>query len=186
MAFATARITELPLRKALPITSRSHSIRKFFQSSKPSVHSVGGCISSSSVHSAGGCISSSSVHSAGGCISSSSVHSAGGCISSSLRTVNPRNPNKSNAKVETRQEEPRYIHEDRGQNAIERIVLRLRNMEVGELRKKEGGGYRRSEKVPTLAEKTIEEEELRGLRRMGMVLREKDQYPKSGAHEGSA
>ncbi|KAK4782207.1 hypothetical protein SAY86_016309 [Trapa natans] len=104
MAFAAARITELPLRKALPITSRSHSIRKFFQSSKPSVHLVGGCISSSS------------------------VHSAGGCISSSLRTVNPRNPNKSNAKVETRQEEPRYIHEDRGQNAIERIVLRLRNM----------------------------------------------------------
>ncbi|KAK4778449.1 hypothetical protein SAY86_005977 [Trapa natans] len=196
MAFATARITELPLRNALPITSCSYSLRQLFRSPNPAVHSVRGC------------------------------------ISSALRTTNPRNPKKSNPKVETRQEEPRYIDGDRGQNAIERIVLRLRNLgmdsddeeddgdedqwevqsgeerlgkllrrewvrpdsflsegdgalpwereEAGEMRGKQGGGYKRSEKPPSLAEKTIDEEELRRLRRMGMVLREKINIPKAG------
>lgn len=197
MAFATARITELPLRNVLPITCRSHSLRGLFRSPIPPVHSVRSC------------------------------------ITCALRTTNPRNPKKSNPKVDTQREEPRYFDGERGQNAIERIALRLRNLglgsddeeeqgevqyggfpatgeerlgellrrewvrpdsflseddgalpwereEAGEVREKEGRGRKSSVNAPTLAELTIDEEELRRLRKMGMILREKINIPKAG------
>ncbi|OWM65137.1 hypothetical protein CDL15_Pgr008724 [Punica granatum] len=200
MALATAKITELPLRNALPISFRSDSLRRLFRSRKPSAQSVRSY------------------------------------ISSSLRTTNPHNPKKSYPKADAQQEEPRYFDGERGKNAIEKIVLRLRNLGLGsddeeeeeergelqfggfsatgeerlgdllrrewvrpdsflaedegvlpweregagEVRGKEGGGNKRIVKPPTLAELTIEEEEQRRLRRMGMVLREKINIPKAG------
>lgn len=139
-----------------------------------------------------------------------------------------------------------YFDKDKGQTAIERIVLRLRNLGIGsddededeedkddndldspeampvtgeerlgdllqrewirpdgaldskedgedemvlpwereeERAEEEEGGRglkRRKMKAPTLAELTIEDEELRRLRRMGMFLRERINVPKAG------
>ncbi|GFS36688.1 CRS1 / YhbY (CRM) domain-containing protein [Actinidia rufa] len=101
-----------------------------------------------------------------------------------------------------------------GTNAIERIVLRLRNLGLGldeEERENEGEEEdsemlvtgeeklgdlewekdeerdsveevrkKRSVRAPTLAELTIEDEELRRLRREGMTLRERISVPKAG------
>lgn len=144
----------------------------------------------------------------------------------------------------TKNQEVKYGDRDKGQNAIERIVLRLRNLGLGsddeeeeeeerelgrlgndsvtgderlgdllrrewvrpdsylsdsEDEEREGDGVvlpwekeerddveetregrRRSVKAPTLAELTIEDEELRRLRRMGMFLRERINVPKAG------
>ncbi|KAJ4713400.1 Chloroplastic group IIA intron splicing facilitator CRS1 [Melia azedarach] len=129
----------------------------------------------------------------------------------------------------------RYADNDKGQSAIERIVLRLRNLGLGSddedeeaevdgpmpvageerledllkrewvrpnaileeegdddsvlpwereenERKEEKSGVtrRRTVKAPTLAELTIEDEELRRLRRNGMYLRERINVPKAG------
>lgn len=52
--------------------------------------------------------------------------------------------------------------------------------EAGEVRGKEGGVNKRSAKAPTLAELSIDDEELKRLRRMGMYLREKINIPKAG------
>lgn len=135
--------------------------------------------------------------------------------------------------------ETRYFNKDKGQSAIERIVLRLRKLglgsddeeeddddemlhynsvpvtgeeRLGDLLKREWarpdtmlierekqeavlpweregaevveeGGLglkKRRVKAPTLAELTIEDEELRRLRRMGMYLRERINVPKAG------
>ncbi|XP_065860724.1 CRM-domain containing factor CFM3, chloroplastic/mitochondrial [Euphorbia lathyris] len=236
----TAKLTELPFRKPLPFTS--HSLFSF--TARPSIHSFKKPLSSSS--------------------SSSS--------SSSLRTERNPKPNNSKspwlskwdppnpssvqnstppAKVTQSnvEEKPRYWSKDKGQNAIERIVLRLRNLGIGsddedeeedevedfnshELaqvtgeerltdllqrewvrpdtifsndkdgesdysvlpweRKEderkgreagEGAGGReriRTAKAPTLAELTLEDEELRRLRRIGMFIRERISVPKAG------
>lgn len=140
--------------------------------------------------------------------------------------------------------EARYINKDKGQSAIDRIVLRLRNLGLGsddeddddnddetddfksmpvtgeerlgdllkrdwirpdtmlvekekeeallpwerdgavvQVEEDEGGlglKKRRVIKAPSLAELTIEDEELRRLRRMGMYLRERINVPKAG------
>lgn len=56
-----------------------------------------------------------------------------------------------------------------------------RNVEEGEVVVEEQrGGKRRTVKAPTLAELTIEDEELRRLRRNGMTLRERVSVPKAG------
>lgn len=144
-----------------------------------------------------------------------------------------------NTKDPVEQTETRHFDKDKGQNAIERIVLRLRNLglgsddeeeevnevaardalpmtgeeRLGDLLKREwvrpdailvednsdemvlpwerdeekdevGEGERglrkRRVKAPTLAELTLEDEELRRLRREGMHIRERVSVPKAG------
>ncbi|KAL2516941.1 CRS1/YhbY (CRM) domain-containing protein [Abeliophyllum distichum] len=52
--------------------------------------------------------------------------------------------------------------------------------EEEEVEEEKGGVKRRAMKAPTLAELTIEDEELRRLRRIGMTLRERVNVPKAG------
>ncbi|KAF7848870.1 hypothetical protein BT93_L1482 [Corymbia citriodora subsp. variegata] len=161
------------------------------------------------------------------------------------REIDEESPGKADDSGSRGGIERRYSGNDRGQNAIERIVLRLRNLGLGsddeevgdeeegegefgaapptgeerpgdllrrewirpdsfleedesaeddagllpwekegkgevEVKEKVVGGRKRSVKVPTLAELTIEDEELRRLRRVGMYLRERISVPKAG------
>ncbi|XP_039162677.1 CRM-domain containing factor CFM2, chloroplastic-like [Eucalyptus grandis] len=253
MAFATAKITELPLRNALIRASSGSgqsSLHLLFASPTPPRRRPRALERR--------------------------------CFCQSLRTTNPRDASSSHGRSggkphsapwlnkwpppppsppnrETDEESPgevadsdsrgeaerRYSGNDRGQNAIERIVLRLRNLglgsddeeegdeeegegefgaarptgeeRLGDLlrrewirpdsfleedereeddagllpREKEGkgevkveekvaGGMKRSVKAPTSAELTIEDEELRRLRRTGMYLRERISVAKAG------
>jgi RNA-binding protein YhbY len=226
MTFTTAKLTELPLRTTSTLPLSSHSLLSkiaTFQSLKKPFSTA---------------------------------------TSSSLRTnktpkTQQKNPNWiskwkpsqnhsiKNPPSEVSQEKPHYFSNDKGQNAIERIVLRLRNLglgsddedeleglegseingggltgeeRLGDLLKREwvrpdtvvfsndegsdsdesvlpwereergavemeGGiesGRKRRGKAPTLAELTIEDEELRRLRRMGMFIRERISIPKAG------
>lgn len=226
MTLTTAKLTELPLRTTSTLPLSSHSLLSkiaTFQSLKKPFSTA---------------------------------------TSSSLRTnktpkTQQKNPNWiskwkpsqnhsiKNPPSEVSQEKPHYFSNDKGQNAIERIVLRLRNLglgsddedeleglegseingggltgeeRLGDLLKREwvrpdtvvfsndegsdsdesvlpwereergavemeGGiesGRKRRGKAPTLAELTIEDEELRRLRRMGMFIRERISIPKAG------
>ncbi|KAK6921177.1 RNA-binding, CRM domain [Dillenia turbinata] len=242
MGFSTAKLSELPLRStiSLPLTSCSHSSSfnlnlnlLFFSSPKPSFSHLKP-------------------------------------FSSSLRTTQPKNPSKTpnpnpnshksapwlnkwpsppkplDRKVEIVDDkvESRFFDRDSGRSAMDRIVLRLRNLglgsddedeeeeeevfdnaesrvvsgeeKLGDLLKRdwirpdmmlveekegedknvlpwersdeeieneeEGGGKRkrRTVKAPTLAELTLEDEELRRLRREGMTLRERINVAKAG------
>ncbi|XP_056175164.1 CRM-domain containing factor CFM3, chloroplastic/mitochondrial [Syzygium oleosum] len=254
MAFATAKITELPLRNALPRAASSgsggSSLHLLFASPKPPPPrpcALGRrCLCQS--------LRTTNPQSAG----SSRGRSGGGGKPHSApwlnkwpppppsREVDEESPGKVAGSDSRGAVEPRYSGNDRGQNAIERIVLRLRNLGLGSddgeeeegeeeegegefraapptgderlgdlLRRewirpdsfleedegggeddavllpweKEGkgdveekavGGRKRSVKAPSLAELTIEDEELRRLRRMGMYLRERISVAKAG------
>ncbi|PPR95405.1 hypothetical protein GOBAR_AA25252 [Gossypium barbadense] len=177
MAITTTRLTEMPLRTPLPFSSNSYSssLNLFFSLPKPSFRFL--------------------------------------TASSSLRSgINPVIQSDGNGKVDS---ETRYLN--KGQSAIDRIVLRLRNLglgsddedeeddgtddynstpvtgeeRLGDLLKREWvrpdtrliekeKEEARTVKAPTLAELTIEDEELRRLRRMGMHLRERINVPKAG------
>uniref|UniRef100_A0A2P2LBF6 CRM domain-containing protein n=1 Tax=Rhizophora mucronata TaxID=61149 RepID=A0A2P2LBF6_RHIMU len=235
MLFPTAKLTELPLRSTLPLTS--HSLFSTSTLPKPPFHPFRVAFTSSSA---------------------------------SFKTnkkLKPRNPNSSPrtiwrqskwppvedpprkaAQSDGRQEKIQSFSKDKGQNAIERIVLRLRNLGLGIEEEQEGeteetgifshtgdrdpvtgeerlsdllkrewvrpdtiftnrgmgnavedelvlpwereeeretGGEmgqerKRRVKAPTLAELTLEDEELRGLRKKGMCLRERISVPKAG------
>ncbi|KAI9173722.1 hypothetical protein LWI28_005407 [Acer negundo] len=247
MALATSKLTELPLRNcSLPLTSHSRSLKLLFfsQTPKPSFnHQLLLLRPLSSLR-----------------------------TNQNPRTPNPKptsprstpwlkkwssppNPNdapkkarKSNARdrIDGKQTEyatqDSYINTDKGQNSIDRIVLRLRNLGLGsddeededeeeggggvmavtgeerledllkrewvrpnvilaeeneegddvlpwekEENEKEGKnsgagpvGMKRTVKAPTLAELTVEDGELRRLRRVGMHLRERISVPKAG------
>ncbi|PPR83365.1 hypothetical protein GOBAR_AA37347 [Gossypium barbadense] len=152
MAITTTRLTEMPLRTPLPFSSNSYSssLNLFFSLPKPSFRFF--------------------------------------TTSSSLRSgTNPVIQSDGNGKADS---ETRYLN--KGQSAIDRIVLRLRNLGLGsddEDEEDDGTddynstpvtGEERTVKAPTLAELTIEDEELRRLRRMGMHLRERINVPKAG------
>lgn len=232
MTFTATKLIDLPLKTSLPLTSHRSL---FFSTPKPSFHTLRKRVSLSP--------------------------------SSTLRTnKNPttqKNPNSPwlsnwpppNSPIENTprkvtpsngQDKTHFFKQDKGQNAIERIVLRLRNLglgsddeeeEVEEENKINGGDLtpvtgeerlgdllkrewvrpdaifrndnksddddlvlpwereekegeeiegekwrerKRRVKAPTLAELTIEDEELRRLRKMGMFIRERISVPKAG------
>ncbi|XVF09595.1 hypothetical protein REPUB_Repub07fG0107400 [Reevesia pubescens] len=233
MAFTTTKLTELPLRTSLPF-SYSSSLNHFFSAPKPSFSffrpfsSLRSGInpSSNSNRYAYPWDHQSSVPPNS---SASSSLQAGPSPSGKVIQLDAN----YKADVETR-------HFDKGQNAMERIVLRLRNLglgsddeeededetddynstpvtgkeRLGDLLKREWvrpdtmlierekeeallpwereeaevevveeGGLglkKRRVKAPSLAELTVEDEELRRLRRMGMYLRERINVPKAG------
>ncbi|XP_060205565.1 CRM-domain containing factor CFM3, chloroplastic/mitochondrial [Lycium barbarum] len=68
--------------------------------------------------------------------------------------------------------------DDEGDNSA--LLPWERNVEDDEVVEEQRGGKRRAVKAPTLAELTIEDEELRRLRRNGMTLRERINVPKAG------
>lgn len=64
--------------------------------------------------------------------------------------------------------------------AADPVLLPWERRGEAEIEEEEETGKRRRVKAPTLAELTIEDEELSRLRRMGMTLREKINIPKAG------
>ncbi|KAL4348947.1 hypothetical protein GQ457_17G026240 [Hibiscus cannabinus] len=240
MAFTSTRLTEMPLRNPLPFSSYSYpsSLNLLFSLPKPSFHFFS---SFSSLRSGINPSSISNRYSYPWYHRLSSVPLNTGGANFSLQAL-PSHSEKvvqsdgnDEAGVETR-----YFDKDKGQSAIDRIVLRLRNLglgsddeddddetddydstpvtgeeRLGDLLKrewirpdtrlierekeegllpwereeaesavaeavKEGGLKKRRLRAPTLAELTIEDEELRRLRRMGMYLRERINVPKAG------
>ncbi|KDP20125.1 hypothetical protein JCGZ_05894 [Jatropha curcas] len=232
MAITTAKLTELPLRNSLPLTS--HSL--FSSTSKPSFHSLKKPFSfSSSLRTNKYPNPKSPIPS----LNSPWLSKWG--PPSPAPAPAPRQVARSNG-----QDKTQFSPEGKGQNAIERIVLRLRNLGLGsddedddgeedkgidrgdkaevtgderladllqrewvrpdtifsnrddeesddlvlpwqrkEIEREERGGEggrerKRTVKAPTLAELTIEDEELRRLRKMGMFVRERISVPKAG------
>ncbi|XP_021292060.1 CRM-domain containing factor CFM3, chloroplastic/mitochondrial [Herrania umbratica] len=242
MAFATTKFTEMPLRTSLPFASYSYScssssLNLFFP--KPSFRFVRPFSSLRT----GNSPSSKFNHYSYPWDQQASVPPNSTASSSSLQAWSPPSqkviPSDGNDKTDV---ETRNFDKDKGQSAIERIVLRLRNLGLGsddedeeedetdhnnstpvtgeerlgdllkrewvrpdtmliEREKDEGvlpwerdeaevevevvkegvlGVKKRRVRAPTLAELTIEDEELRRLRRMGMYLRERINVPKAG------
>ncbi|GMJ06603.1 embryo defective 1865 [Hibiscus trionum] len=242
MAFTTTRLTEMPLRTPLPFSSYSYpsSLNLLFSLPKPSFHFF---TSFPPLRSGINPSSISNRYSYPWYHRLSSVPLNSGGANFSLQAL-PSHSEKviqsdgnDEAGVETR-----YFNKDKGQSAIDRIVLRLRNLGLGsddededdddgtddydstpvtgeerlgdllqrewirpdtrliEREKEEnllpwereeaeaavaevvneGSSKKRRLRAPTLAELTIEDEELRRLRRMGMYLRERINVPKAG------
>ncbi|XP_057951712.1 CRM-domain containing factor CFM3, chloroplastic/mitochondrial [Malania oleifera] len=234
MSLATVKFTELPLRTSLPLS---------FSSPKPSLSLLKSfsCLRTSTLTQHNFPNTPSKTPSSSSASHSSRISSAPWInkwpalnppISSSRReTVNTVD------KREHDRAETLYFDKDRGTSAIERIVLRLRNLGLGSDDEKEEEGesdamqlrgdeklgdllqrdwvrpdkmlleneeddmvlpWERTEdlngpaedderrrkkrvvKAPTLAELTIEDEELRRLRRLGITLRERINVPKAG------
>ncbi|XP_022765948.1 CRM-domain containing factor CFM3, chloroplastic/mitochondrial-like [Durio zibethinus] len=232
---AAIKLTEIPLRTSLPFSSYSYSyspsLNLFFSAPKPSFRFFRPF---SSLRSGNNPSSTSKPY----CYPRD--HQSSGASSSFQAWPSPSGKviqSDANDKVDV---ETRYFDKDKGQSAIERIVLRLRNLGLGsddeeedddetddynqtpvtgeerlgdllkrewvrpdtmviEREKKEAvlpwereeaevevveerglGFKKRRVKAPTLAELTIEDEELRRLRRMGMYLRERINVPKAG------
>ncbi|KAI3411394.1 uncharacterized protein J3R85_018024 [Psidium guajava] len=245
MASATAKITELPLRNALPRTfsgSGKSSLHLLFASPRPPrPRALERRCFCQSLRTTNPQSASSSQGRSG-----DKPHSAPWLNKwppPPSREIDGKSPGKV-ADSDSRSEvEPRYSGNDRGKNAIERIVLRLRNLGLGsddeeeadgeegeggfgaapptgeerlgdllrrewirpdsfleedergeddagllpwekegkgEVEQKVVGDRKRSVKAPTLAELTIEDEELRRLRRMGMYIRERISVAKAG------
>ncbi|XVE64052.1 hypothetical protein DITRI_Ditri07aG0070300 [Diplodiscus trichospermus] len=232
MAFTTTKLTEMPLRTSLPFSSYS-SLNLFFSAPKPSFCFFRPFCSLRSGNNPGSRSNRYSYpwhHQYFVPSNSGASSSLQAWPSPSERVIQSDSNDK--ADVETQ-----YFHKDKGQSAIERIVLRLRNLGLGSDEEEEGdetddynstpvtgeerlgdllkrewvrpdtmlierekeedllpwereeaevveeGGLglkKRRVKAPTLAELTIEDEELRRLRRMGMYLRERINVPKAG------
>ncbi|GMN56733.1 hypothetical protein TIFTF001_025850 [Ficus carica] len=223
-AFTATRFSELPLRNSLPLTSHSHSLNLLFSSPNPSFHILKTfCSVRTTEH--GGRSRNPRSNRSGTYPWKDQTPRPKGSSAPWLNKWPPTEPSdrkvaESSGRDRTdRAETVGYVARDRGQNAIERIVLRLRNLVTGEeklgdllqrewirpdfvleddeskddvalpwereeeVRSEEEGmrGLRkRRVKAPTLAELTIEDEELRRLRRMGMFLRERISVPKAG------
>jgi RNA-binding protein YhbY len=248
MAFATAKLSELPLRSSLPLTSphsHTHSVNLLFSSAPNlSFHILKPF---SSLRSS----SNTSTTEHGG-DANPKTSPAAKTRANSAPWLNkwpspgpPVEPRKVNhhKKDDGDRAETRYLDRDKGQSAIDRIVLRLRHLGLGadgeddeqpdgidgdyampvtgeeklgdllqrewvrpdlmlvegesgesddvlpwereEEKVEESERPRRRErkvvaKAPTLAELTIEDEELRRLRGMGMMVRERISVPKAG------
>ncbi|KAK9278398.1 hypothetical protein L1049_027963 [Liquidambar formosana] len=256
MAFTTAKLSELPLRNSLPLTSHSPALNLLFSSSKPSLFLKPFSSLRTTEHK-------------GRFNGAKNPRSRKNPPYPLEDERNPRkNPYPNNSRVssaswinkwpsppspvdssdrkviQSNGEDPaetRYFDGDKGRSALERIVLRLRNLGLGlddeeeddgeldgddqmpvtgeeklgdllrrdwvrpdsmlveddtdemvlpwergddpgkEVVEEENGRLKkRAVKAPTLAELTIEDEELRRLRRMGMTLRERVSVPKAG------
>ncbi|XP_022135264.1 CRM-domain containing factor CFM3, chloroplastic/mitochondrial [Momordica charantia] len=239
MAYATAKLSELPLRNSFPLSSHSRTLL-----SNPNL--------SLQILKTFSSLRTPTEH--GGKRTPKTSHNSGP-PSSSWISKWPPGSSRNDRKVEKKppettrddraENQTQYFDKNRGQSAIERIVLRLRNLGIGSddeeeeedeedieldaleampvtgeerlgdllqrewIRpdgtlapikdgedemvlpwEREGeraeeeesgtGSKRRKMKAPTLAELTIEDEELRRLRRMGMFLRERINIPKAG------
>ncbi|XWS50735.1 hypothetical protein CRYUN_Cryun12cG0112800 [Craigia yunnanensis] len=240
MAFTTTKLTEMPLRTSLPFSSYSYysypsSLNLFFSAPKPSFRFFRPFSSLRS----GNNPSSKSNRYSYPWDHQSSVPPNSGASSFQVWSYPSEKVIRSDANDKA-DVGTRYFDKDRGQSAIERIVLRLRNLglgsddeeeeddetddynstpvtgeeRLGDLLKREWvrpdtmlierekeeavlpwereetevevveeGGLglkKRRVKAPTLAELTIEDEELRRLRKMGMYLRERINVPKAG------
>ncbi|KAG2667429.1 hypothetical protein I3760_15G114900 [Carya illinoinensis] len=246
MAFTTAKISELPLRSSLPLNSHTHSLNLLFSSAPNlSFHILKpfSSLRTSTTSTEHGGDSKPKPSPAPKARASSAPwlnkwpNPGPPVESADRRKSNSRNvsPSNDDDRVETR-----YFDGDKGQSAIERIVLRLRNLGLGSdgeddgsdemdggdampvtgeeklgdllqrdwvrpdyiLAESESGendtvlpwerddvkveesGKKRERRVvvkaPSLAELTIEDQELRRLRGMGMVLRERISIPKAG------
>ncbi|XP_062118130.1 CRM-domain containing factor CFM3, chloroplastic/mitochondrial [Humulus lupulus] len=254
MAFTATKFSELPLRNSLPLASNSSSLNLLFSAPKPSFHIIFKPFFSSysslktTDHSANRNPrpNRTSYHSK----PSSNPKSSSQWLNKWPPPGPPPQSPDRRVSDSTARDRAGYVDKDRGQNAIERIVLRLRNLGLGsddeddnddggigldgenampaptggeklgdllqrewirpdfvlaenegeedgqdemvfpwereEERNEEGGvkGVRgldkRRMRAPTLAELTIEDEELRRLRRMGTSLRERISVPKAG------
>lgn len=242
MAFSTSKLTELPLRSSIPLSSQSPSLKFLLFSSpssapKASFHILKPFSSLRTNQNPHHQLPKPRTP------SPSSAPWLNNWTSPNPPVTEEVKKSDRNDKFDEKQTEPRtrYLDkESKGHNAIERIVLRLRNLGIGSddeeeeekneldaqdsmlvsgeerledlLRRewirpntilsddkedddsmlpwereeqereerKSAGIKRRTMKAPTLAELTIEDEELRRLRRNGMYLRERINVPKAG------
>ncbi|GLU13004.1 hypothetical protein SLE2022_296540 [Rubroshorea leprosula] len=238
MAFVTSKVAELPLKSSFPLSSYTHSssLSLVYSSPKPSFR----FLKPFSV------FCTARIFNSGGYFHSwdNQAFEQPKYAASSLRALpSSSRPYEAVKEVATqssgscdKETQNRYLGKDKGQNAIERIVLRLRNLGLGsdgeeeeeetdcgdvgpvtgeerlgdllkrewvrpdtmlierqkeedreegllpwERDEQEGLGVKKKRvRAPTLAELTIEDEELRRLRRNGMYLRERINVPKAG------
>ncbi|EXB56911.1 Chloroplastic group IIA intron splicing facilitator CRS1 [Morus notabilis] len=249
-AFTVTKFSELPLRNSLPLTSHSHSLNLLISSSSPnpSFHILKTFCSVKTTERSSYPWKDQNPKPSSSSSSSSHRHKPPSApwlnkwppVESSDRKVAESTDRDRTDRPDT----VGYVDRDRGRNAIERIVLRLRNLGLGSddededdkegdigldgqdampvtgeeklgdlLRREwirpdfvleeeeskddltlpwereeeekgvdEGTRELRKRRVnaPTLAELTIEDEELRRLRRMGMFLRDRISVPKAG------
>ncbi|KAJ7970374.1 Chloroplastic group IIA intron splicing facilitator CRS1 [Quillaja saponaria] len=255
MAFTTSKLSELPFKTSLPLSSQTHSLNLLFSSPKLKFYILRPFSSLRTTEHGGNKSPRTNRY---------SQRWDGDNPKPSAKSKSPSAPwlNKwppttpsielperkveekfveSNGQDPDDQAETRYIDKDRGQSAIERIVLRLRNLGLGlddeeekeenelsvsdampvtgeeklgdllqrewvrpdtilaeekvdemvlpweraeekgdECEEGERGLRKRRVNAPTLAELTIEDEELRRLRRIGMLIRERVSVPKAG------
>ncbi|KAL5544780.1 hypothetical protein UlMin_008564 [Ulmus minor] len=257
MAFTATRFSELPLRNPLPL-SRSPSLNLLFSAPKPSFQILKPFCSVKTTEQSDNRNPKSNRYSYPWNEQNPkpSDKAKGNSAPWLNKWPSPGPPaelpekkvaDKSSRKRNEEGDRVRYVGKDRGQNAIERIVLRLRNLGLGsddeeevaeaeeeggleldgpeampvtgeeklgdllqrewirpdfileeekskdeaalpwereedEGEEEEGvrGLRKRRVRAPTLAELTIEDEELRRLRRLGMFLRERVSVPKAG------
>ncbi|CAN6717506.1 unnamed protein product [Malus baccata var. baccata] len=246
MAFTTAKISELPLRSSLPLTSHSpSSLRLLFSAPKPSFRIVKTFSSTVRTTEHGGSANAKPPQHKSRPASSAPWLNKWPNRSSPTelprQKVNDKVSESHGREQDGKADTTRYFDKDKGQSAIERIVLRLRNLELGSDDEEQDDGIgldgqdpvpaasgeeklgdllqrewvrpdyvleeeksgdevalpwekeeevsdkeevkglrKRRGKAPSLAELTIEDEELKRLRRMGMVLRERISVPKAG------
>ncbi|XP_009347186.2 CRM-domain containing factor CFM3, chloroplastic/mitochondrial [Pyrus x bretschneideri] len=248
MAFTTAKISEMPLRNSLPLTSHSpSSLSLLFSAPKPSFRIVKTFSSSVRTTEHGGNPNAKPPQHKSRPASPAPWLNKWPNRSSPAelprQNVNDKVNESQGREKDGKADSTRYFDKDKGQNAIERIVFRLRNLGLGsddegeddgigldsqdsapvasgeeklgdllqrewvrpdyvleeeksvdevalpwekdeeeEVNDKEEvkGLRKRRGKAPSLAELTIEDEELKRLRRMGMVLRERISVPKAG------
>ncbi|XP_068305721.1 CRM-domain containing factor CFM3, chloroplastic/mitochondrial-like [Pyrus communis] len=248
MAFTTAKISEMPLRNSLPLTSHSpSSLSLLFSAPKPSFRIVKTFSSSVRTTEHGGNPNAKPPQHKSRPASPAPWLNKWPNRSSPAelprQNVNDKVKESQGREKDGKADSTRYFDKDKGQNAIERIVFRLRNLGLGsddegeddgigldsqdsvpvasgeeklgdllqrewvrpdyvleeeksanevalpwekeeeeEVNDKEEvkGLRKRRGKAPSLAELTIEDEELKRLRRMGMVLRERISVPKAG------
>ncbi|KAL3748776.1 hypothetical protein ACJRO7_009932 [Eucalyptus globulus] len=143
MAFATAKITELPLRNALPRASSGSgksSLHLLFASPTPPPprsRALGQRCFCQSLRTTNPRDTSSSHGRSGG-----KPHSAPWLNKPPLpppnREIDEKSPSEVAGSDSRGEAERRYSGNDRGQNAIERIVLRLRNLGLGSEDEDEG------------------------------------------------
>lgn len=251
MALTTPKLSELPLKTSFPLPSRSSTLN-FFSPCRLSFPVLRPFFSLRTTEHTGDSYSypwdnedpkpspKSNPHSAPWLNKSSFTNSS---IQSRDRKANRRvSQSELNAEDPINESDTRYFDQDKGQNAIERIVHRLRNLGLGsddeaeeeegneveasdampvtgkerlgdllrrewvradsmliedkgddmvfpwdrdekdEVEEGEGEGRLKKRKVkpPTMAELTLEEQELRRLRRVGMEVRDRISVPKAG------
>ncbi|XP_009360154.2 CRM-domain containing factor CFM3, chloroplastic/mitochondrial [Pyrus x bretschneideri] len=244
MAFTTAKISEMPLMNSLPTTSHSpSSLRLLFSAPKPSFRLVKTFSFTVGTTEHGGSANAkppqhkSRPASSAPWLNKWPNRSSPAELSRQKVNDKVKESHEQDGKADT----TRYFDKDKGQSAIERIVLRLRNLGLGSDDEEEDDGIgldgqdpvpaasgeeklgdllqrewvrpdyvleeeksgdevalpwekeeevsdkeevkglrKRRGKAPSLAELTIEDEELKRLRRMGMVLRERISVPKAG------
>lgn len=132
-AFTATRFSELPLRNSLPLTSHSHSLNLLFSSPNPSFHILKTfCSVRTTEH--GGRSRNPRSNRSGTYPWKDQTPRPKGSSAPWLNKWPPSEPSdrkvaESSGRDRTdRAETVGYVARDRGQNAIERIVLRLRNL----------------------------------------------------------